>query len=61
MRPVKLPKGAKIQDGNRIVLSGPKPRDASQAMSWAKGGRKGVQRCLSPDRARALKMLDKVK
>ncbi len=38
-RKVTLPPGSKIVDG-RLVLPGPKPRDASQAKSWAKGGKK---------------------
>jgi hypothetical protein len=59
MTPVKLPKGTKVKDG-RIILAGPKPRDAAQARSWAKGGRK-KQRCVSPTRARALIMSEKVK
>ena len=37
-------KGIKIDgvklSGGKVVATGPKPRDAAQARSWAKGGRK---------------------
>lgn len=44
-RKTRMPLGTKIADG-KLVLPGEKPRDAAQAKSWAKGGRKGKQRVL---------------
>lgn len=52
MRPVKLPKGAKIVDGV-VKMPCAKPRDAAQARSWAKGGRKGVQRVVTKAQAKS--------
>ena len=46
-RRVNLPKGAKIDEHGRLVMPDKKPRDASQAKSWAKGGKKGKRRVVT--------------
>lgn len=45
-RRINLPSGTTIKDG-KVVPPGPKPRDASEAKSWAKGGKKGKRRVVS--------------
>ena len=59
-RPVKLPPGASMKDGN-ISLPGPKSRDSSQARSWAKGGRKNKQRVAKKGVTSLLNSIGKLK
>lgn len=59
-RPTKLPPGTKVE-GNRIALPGAKPRDAAQAKSWAKGGRKGKRRVVKKGLTSLLNSIGKLK
>lgn len=57
-RKITLPKGTKIE-GNQVKVPAPKPRDASQARSWAKGGKKGARRVVSAGKAKLLNAIGK--
>lgn len=59
-RKTQLPPGTEIKDG-KIVLPGPKPRDAAQARSWAKGGRKNKHRPLKKGVAALYNSIGKTK
>lgn len=57
---VTLPKGTKL-DGNKIINPDPKPRDASQAKSWAKGGKKGKRRVVTKAAAAKFNAIGKLR
>lgn len=57
---VSLPKGTIVKDG-KVVPPEPKPRDASQAKSWAKGGKQGKRRVVTKAAAAKFNAIGKLR
>jgi hypothetical protein len=59
-RRTQMPKGTRVGDDGKLILPAQKPRDASQAKAWAKGGKR-KQRVVSKAAARAMNTIGKIR